>query len=230
VGTFVLASACSAILCYILMTFYTSLAWAGIVAGIVGTSIPYAYIRYARSRRLQLFEEQFPEAIDLIARTLRAGHAFTTGIELAGSEMPDPVGAEFRMLYDRQMFGQPLPDALKSFAERLPIIDARFFVTAVLTQREAGGNLAEVLDNLGGVIRERFRVKRQVRVLSAHGRITGLVLSALPPVLAFLIFVRVPTQMQILLEDPIGPRLIVLAVILQIIGTLTIRRLVRIEY
>jgi tight adherence protein B len=179
---------------------------------------------------MQRFEEQFPEAIELIARTLRAGHAFTTGLELAGEELPDPVGTEFKLLYDLQMFGQPLPDALKAFAARIPLIDARFFVTAVLTQREAGGNLAEVLDNLAAVIRERFRVKRQVRVLSAHGRITGLVLSLLPPVLAFLIFAKVPSQMMILVNDPIGPSLIIAAVTLQIIGMLAIRKLVKIEY
>ena len=110
------------------------------------------------------FEEQFPEAIDLIARALRAGHAFTTGLALVAEEAPQPVAGEFRLLYDQQNFGMPLGDALKAFAERLPLLDARFFVTAVLTQRESGGNLSEILGNLANVIRERFKVKRQVRV------------------------------------------------------------------
>ena len=105
-------------------------------------------LRLLRARRLSKFEEQFPEAIDLIARTLRAGHAFTTGLRMAADELPQPVAAEFRVLHDQQNFGLPLTDALRAFARRVPIIDARFFVTAVLTQREAGGNLAEVLDNL----------------------------------------------------------------------------------
>ncbi len=126
---------------------------------------------------MRLFEDQFPQAIDLIASSLRAGHAFTTGVSMVADEVPDPTGAEFRLLYDQQNYGMPLPDALKAFARRVPLLDARFFITAVLTQREAGGNLAEVLDNLSTLIRERSRVKRQVRVASAHGRITGWVLS-----------------------------------------------------
>jgi tight adherence protein B len=230
VGTFMLMSLLSAAGMYVLIMFSTNQVWAAAIAAAVGSSFPYGYVRYQRNRRMQRFEEQFPEAIELIARTLRAGHAFTTGLELAGEELPDPVGTEFKLLYDLQMYGQPLPDALKAFANRIPLIDARFFVTAVLTQREAGGNLAEVLDNLGSVIRERFRVKRQVRVLSAHGRITGLVLSLLPPVLAFLIFARVPSQMRILINDPAGPKLIIAAVTLQIVGMLAIRKLVKIEY
>ena len=130
------------------------------------------------------FEEQFPEAIDLLARALRAGHAFTTGLPMVADEMPDAGRQEFKLLYDQQNFGMPLRDAMKGFAERIPLLDARFFVTAVLTQRETGGNLVEVLDNLASVIRDRFKVKRQVRVLTAHGRITGWILAGLPPALA----------------------------------------------
>ena len=122
------------------------------------------FVRFKATRRMRKFEEQFPEAIDLIARALRAGHAFTTGLALVAEEAPQPVAGEFRLLYDQQNFGMPLGDALKAFAERLPLLDARFFVTAVLTQRESGGNLAEILGNLANVIRERFKVKRQVRV------------------------------------------------------------------
>ena len=146
--------------------------------------VPFIFVRHKKNQRLKKFEEQFPEAIDLIARALRAGHAFTTGLAMAAEEIPAPVGEEFKLLYDRQNFGMPLPDAMKAFAARIPLIDARFFVTAVLTQRETGGNLGEVLDNLASVIRERFKVKRQVRVLTAHGRITGWILAALPPALA----------------------------------------------
>ena len=137
--------------------------------------LPYSFVKMKRNRRMIKFEEQFPEAIDLLARALRAGHALTTGLSMVGDEMADPVGPEFRLLFDQQNFGMPLPQALKNFADRIPIIDARFFVTAVLTQRDAGGNLSEVLDNLTSIIRDRFRVKRQVRVISAHGRITGWV-------------------------------------------------------
>jgi tight adherence protein B len=201
-----------------------------LIAMLLGAWIPVMFVRWKRTQRMKQFEEQFPEAVDLIARTLRAGHAFTTGVKLAAEELPEPVASEFQLLYDRQNFGLPLPDALRGFAARVPILDARFFATAVLTQREAGGNLAEVLDNLGGVIRERFKVKRQVRVMSAHGRMTGWVLATLPPALAVAFMARSPEHFRILLDDPMGPALIVTAILLQIIGTLIIRKLVNIEY
>jgi tight adherence protein B len=161
---------------------------------------------------------------------MRAGHAFTTGLAMVADEIPAPVGEEFKLLYDRQNFGMPLPDAMKAFAERMPLIDARFFVTAVLTQRETGGNLGEVLDNLSSVIRDRFRVKRQVRVLTAHGRITGWILAAMPPALAAVMFVIAPDHMYMLINDSLGVKMIVAALVLQVIGTLTIRKLVDIPY
>ena len=139
-----------------------------------------------------------------MSRALRAGHAFTTGLAMVAEEMPEPVGTEFRLLYDQQNFGMPMPDALKALGERVPVLDARFFVTAVLTQREAGGNLAEVLDNLAAVIRERFKVKRQVRVVSAHGRITGWVLAMLPPALGVALTLLSPEHMSLLWTDPTG--------------------------
>src|SRR6185436_4543923 len=130
--------------------------------------LPTWYVRNAGKRRVRRFEEQFPEAIDLMARALRAGHALPTALNLVGQEAPEPVRTEFRVLHDEQNYGMPFPEALRSFAARIPLLDARFFVTAVLTQREAGGNLAEVLDGLAALIRERFKLKRQVRTLSAH--------------------------------------------------------------
>ena len=149
---------------------------------------------------------------------------------MVAEEIPKPVGDEFKLLYDRQNFGMPLPDAMKAFAARIPLIDARFFVTAVLTQRETGGNLGEVLDNLSSVIRDRFRVKRQVRVLTAHGRITGWILAAMPPALAGVMFIIAPGHMQMLLNDRLGVQMIVAALVLQVLGTITIRKLVDIPY
>jgi tight adherence protein B len=179
---------------------------------------------------MRTFEEQFPDAIELIGRALRAGHAFTTGLAIVAEEAPQPVAGEFRLLYDQQNFGMPLGDAMKQFAQRIPLLDARFFVTAVLTQRESGGNLAEILSNLASVIRERFKVKRQVRVISAHGRLTGWVLSGLPPSLAMAFLVTSPNHIMTLVNDPMGVRMIFAALFLQILGTLIIRRLVNIEY
>jgi tight adherence protein B len=191
---------------------------------------PVVYLQRAARNRLAIFEEQFPEAVDLMARALRAGHALTTSLQMVGDEVPDPVGAEFKLLFDQQNYGMSLPDALRAFAARMPILDARFFVTALLTQRETGGNLAEVLDNLASVVRERFKVKRQVRVISAHGRITGWVLGVLPPVVAAIIFIISPGHIRLLVDDPLGLQMTVTGIGLQILGVLIIRRIVDVEY
>ena len=204
--------------------------WLGLVVGAIAACIPYVVLRRLGTLRIRKFEEQFPEAVDLIARSLRAGHAFPTGLRLAGEELPEPASLEFRRLYDPQNFGMPLPEALKDFAMRVPLIDARFFVTAVLTQREAGGNLAEVLDNLAAVIRDRFRIQRQLRVSTAHGRLTGLVLSGMPPVMAIMFALRSPVQMRLLITDPVGVRMLVMALVLQVVGALIIKRVTNVEY
>ena len=230
VGTLLLSSACSALFAYVVVRYLTNMTLIGVAAGGLAAFIPFIYVKQKKNSRLRKFEEQFPEAIDLIGRALRAGHAFTTGLAMAAEEIPKPVGEEFKLLYDRQNFGMPLPDAMKAFAARIPLIDARFFVTAVLTQRETGGNLGEVLDNLASVIRDRFRVKRQVRVLTAHGRITGWILAGLPPALALALFVIAPGHMNMMLSDPLGVRMIIVALILQVLGTLIIRKLVDIPY
>lgn len=230
VAVILLTSGCAAMAAALGALMLTGILWVAAVAASVAAIAPIAVVRQLRTRRLRLFEEQFPEAIDLIARALRAGHAFTTGLSMVGDEAPEPVAAEFRTLYDQQNFGMPLPDAFREFAARVPLLDAQFFATAVLTQRESGGNLSEVLDNLSKVIRDRFRVKRQVRVISAHGRLTGWILTCLPPALAIAFMLTSPDHLQILTNDPIGVRMIEAAVALQIIGTLIIRQLVKIDY
>ena len=183
-----------------------------------------------RTKRLLRFEEQFPEALALISRALKAGHTFTTGLAMVAEEMPVPMGPEFRLLYDQQNYGMPLPDALKEFARRIPLLDARFFVTAVLIQRESGGNLSEILDNIASVIRDRFRVKRQIRVISAHARMTGWVLVGVPPALAFVVSLLNPDHMATMTGSPLGIQLIMAAVVLQVTGTLIIRKMIQIEY
>jgi tight adherence protein B len=226
----VVASLIGALAVFLLVQLVTTLTWVSTIAAIAVAAVPYLIVRITESRRVRQFEEQFPQAIDLIASSLRAGHAFTTGVLMAADEVQDPLGAEFRLLYDHQNYGMPFPDALKAFARRVPLLDARFFVTAVLTQREAGGNLAEVLDNLSSVIRERSRVKRQVRVASAHGRITGWILSAMPPILAGVMTIVAPEHMRSFVDDPLGVRMIIAALFLQVIGTLAIRRIVNVEF
>jgi tight adherence protein B len=230
VGTFLLATFCSGAAGFFVGYQLTKMLVAALVLGAFAAGAPYAYVRYKRSTRLQAFEEQFPEAMDLISRALRAGHAFTTGIGMVAEELPAPVGTEFRRLYDQQNFGMSLADAMRAMAARVPVLDAKFFVTAVLTQREAGGNLSEVLDNLASVMRERFKLRRQIRVISAHGRISAFVLSAMPPVLAVLMFIISPHLMSVLTTDPVGIRLVLMALVLQVVGTVIIARMVKIEY
>lgn len=230
VGTLLLSSGCLAVGAFLLTKLLTIFTIIAIAVGVFAAFIPFIWLRRRKDVRLRKFEEQFPEAIDLIGRALRAGHAFTTGLAMAAEEIPKPVGEEFKLLYDRQNFGMPLPDAMKAFAARIPLIDARFFVTAVLTQRETGGNLGEVLDNLASVIRDRFRVKRQVRVLTAHGRITGWILAGLPPALALVMMVTSPGHLDAMITDPLGIQMIVVALVLQVLGTLIIRKLVDIPY
>jgi tight adherence protein B len=230
VGTLLMACAVAASVGYLLVKWLTYYTYLGIAAGLVFGVLPYVYVRMARTRRFLKFEEQFPESIELLARALRAGHAFPTGLQMVAEEIPDPVGAEFKLVYDRQNFGMSLNDALKGLAERVPILDAKFFATAVMTQRETGGNLSEVLDNLAAVIRERFKVKRQVRVVTAHGRITGWILSALPPALALILSFVAPTHMQTMFTDPLGIQMLAVGGTMQILGTLIIRKLVNIRY
>ena len=210
-----------------LLTPYTLPA---LVLAIMVGSAPYLFVRRAATKRLALFEEQFPEAIDLVARALRAGHALPTALQMAGEEIPDPVGAEFKHLFDQQNYGLSLTDALRNFAQRVPVLDARFFVTAVQTQREMGGNLSEVLDRLSAVIRERFKVKRQVRAVSAHGRITGVVLGLLPPAVAGVLFILSPDHVRLLVDDPLGLYMVMGALLFQGIGVLAIRKIVDVEF
>jgi len=230
VGAIVAGSGLLALITFVLVMKFTGWLWIAAPAAAMMATIPVTVLKRLRTMRTHKFEEQFPEALDLIGRALRAGHAFTTGLEMVGKEMPAPVGEEFRILYEQQNYGKSMPEALKMFAERVPVLDARFFVTAVLIQRESGGNLAEVLDNLSTVIRDRFRVKRQMRVASAHGRITGWVLVCLPPTLGLFLMSTNQEHRELMLGEKLGLQMIAGAAILQGIGTLIIRKIVNIPY
>jgi tight adherence protein B len=195
----------------------------------VGGLLPYSYASYRRSKRFQRFEELFPEAIDTLARAVRAGHAFTTALELIANEIAEPVASEFRKLFEEQKFGLPVRDALLNLSERMPLVDVKFFVTAVMLQRETGGNLAEILDNLSYVIRERFKIMRQVRVYTAQGRLTMMLLMALPPIIVIVMLVMNPGFIRPLFDDPIGHTLLVSGITLQTIGYFVIRRIIHIQ-
>ena len=201
-------------------------AWAG---ALLGFFLPYAYAGHMRTKRFAKFEEKFPEAIDTLARAVRAGHAFTTALEMIANEVSEPVAGEFRQLYEEQKFGLPVRDALVNLADRVPLVDVKFFVTAVMLQRETGGNLAEILDNLSYVIRERFKILRQVRVHTAQGRLTMMLLMALPPTVVLVMQLLNPGFIRPLFTDPIGHALIVGGISLQTLGYFFIRRIIRIQ-
>ncbi len=223
----------AAIVCAIasggLVAVFVRFILAPIAAALVGLTFPFLMLRYRRSKRMKSFEEQFPDALDLLSRAIRAGHAFTTAMGMVASEAPDPIGPEFRKTYDEQNFGLPMKEALNNLAVRVPLLDVRFFVTAVLIQRDTGGNLAEILDNLSYVVRERFKVLRQVRVYTAHGRFTGYVLMALPPSLALVLMFINPEHMGLLFTERMGHVMLTIAVVLQIIGFVWIKKVVKIE-
>lgn len=229
VGTLLLGTLLLALIGFAVATQLAAGMWIALAIACLLATVPYVVVRHAAKRRIAKFEEQFPEAIDLIARALRAGHALTTALGMVSEEIAEPVRSEFTLLHDRQNYGMPLSDALRSFGERIPSLDARFFVTAVLTQRDAGGNLSEVLDNLAAVIRERFKLKRQVRTLSAHGRITGWILGVLPFVIGAGLYVVAPDHISKLFIDPIGHLIVGAALVLQAIGVVAIRKIVNIE-
>jgi tight adherence protein B len=196
---------------------------------LVGASLPFIVLNVKRNRRLRTFEEQFPEALDLISRALKAGHAFATGLKMVADEMPEPVGPEFRKTFDEQNFGLPLKDALENLCVRVPVLDVRFFATAVLIQRETGGNLSEILENLAHVVRERFKILRQVRVYTAHGRLTGYVLLALPAFLSIALMFINPEHMDLLFRERMGQMMLMAAIVMQTIGFLWIKKIVKIE-
>ena len=199
------------------------------IGAAIGFGLPFLFLRVKRTRRLRAFEEEFPEALDLISRALKAGHAFATGLKMAAEELGEPVGPEFRKTFDEQNFGLPLKDALENLTLRVPSLDVRFFATAVLIQRETGGNLSEILENLAHVVRERFKILRQVRVYTAHGRLTGYVLLALPAVLAIALSFINPEHMNLLFRERVGQILLMVALVMQTAGFLWIKQVVKIE-
>jgi tight adherence protein B len=228
-GKFILITILCGAACGLLVVNYTRVPLLALMATFFGGLIPNLYVSWRRSRRFHRFEEKFPEAIDLLGRSTRAGHAFTTSLELIATELGDPVAGEFQKLFEEQKFGLPLRDALMNLSDRLPLIDVRFFVTAVLLQRETGGNLAEILDKLSHTIRERFKILRQVRVFTAQGRLTLLILMILPPGLVTVMMVMNRDFVQPLFTDPIGHWLIAIGAVMQTIGFFLIRRIIDIK-
>lgn len=199
------------------------------VGAALGLAAPIWLLMFRRGRRMAAFEEHFPEALDLLSRALKAGHAFQTAMGMVADEMKAPVGPEFKKTFDQQNFGLPLRDSLTQMSERVPLLDVRFFVTAVLIQRETGGNLAEILENLAHVVRERFKILRQVRVHTAHARFTAFVLLALPAGLAVALYFLSPEHMDLLFNERMGQTMLMGAIVMQVIGFVWIKKIIKIE-
>jgi tight adherence protein B len=229
VGTFVLICV-AAMLFTLVITLVLGLpAFLTIGISLLAATIPFIVAFTIRQRRFDTFEEQFPEAMDLLGRAVRAGHAFTTGFELIGKELPDPLGEEFRIAYQQQSLGVPLKDSLGNLALRMPLPDVRIFVSALQIQRESGGNLAEILDIMSHIIRERFKLRRQVRIYTAEGRLSMYMLTAIP-VVAFLgLELLQPEYLAPMLTDPRGHVGLGVAVVLQVIGYFVISRVIKIK-
>jgi tight adherence protein B len=199
------------------------------VFGLMTALLPYFFVRRTRTKRMNKLEEQFPEALEFLARSMRAGHAFTISLEMLGEELPEPLGQEFRTLFNEQNLGAALEVALANLCNRVPLLDVRFFSSSVLLQKQTGGNLAEILTRLADVIRERFRLKGQVKAASAHGRLTATILMLMPIGTMFALLVVSPGYLQGMAKDPDGKWLIAFAIVGQVIGNYFIRRIIKIK-
>jgi tight adherence protein B len=200
-----------------------------VVFGLLLATLPYFYVRRTRSKRLGKLEEQLPEALEFLARSMRAGHAFTISLEMLGEELPEPLGQEFRTLFNEQNLGAALEVALTNLTGRVPLLDMRFFASSVLLQKQTGGNLAEILTRLAEVIRERFRLKGQVKAASAHGRLTATILMLMPIFTMFALLVVSPGYLQGMAKDTDGKYLIAFAVVGQLLGNYFIRKIINIQ-
>ena len=209
-----------------LFPFWQNMAFA---AAPLAALLPLLYLRRRRKKRIAAFEAQFPDALQFIARAMRAGHAFSVALEMLYKEFANPLGGEFRRTFEEQNLGLPMDTALEKLGQRLPLIDVQFFVAAVLLQKRTGGNLAEILDSLAILIRDRFKLRGQIRTISAHGRLSSVVLTAIPAVVAFLMYMVHPEHMQFFVEHEAGQWMAGLAIAFQALGYLIMRQIVKIE-
>lgn len=205
---------------------FQQLAW---LVALVASVLPIVYIRRKRSSRLRKFEEIFPESLEFVARSMRAGHAFSVSLEMIHREFQEPLAGEFRRAFEEHNLGLPLDTALEKLAKRVPSLDVHFFVSAVLLQKRTGGNLAEILDKLAYVIRERFKLRGKIRAISAHGKMTGSALTCIPIGVAGLMFLSNPDYVKFFINDETGRMMLAAAVAFQLIGYGVIRKIVAIE-
>jgi tight adherence protein B len=199
------------------------------LVGLAFGSLPFFWLLFRRKRRLQKFAAQLPEALELVARALRAGHSLAAGFHLVSQEASDPIASEFGRVFEEQNLGIPFEEALNNLTERVPNLDLKFFVTAVILQRQTGGDLAEILDKIGRLIRERFAIWGQVQALTGEGRLSGIVLLALPPLLFITVYRMNPEYLSLLFTDELGKKMLVGGIVMQLLGALAIRKIVNIR-
>jgi tight adherence protein B len=203
--------------------------WLAPLNGLIMFSLPWVWLYWKRAARLKKFQAQLPEALELIARALRSGQSLANAMHVVAEEMPEPVAGEFGRVFDEQNLGIPIEEALKNMCERVPNMDLRFFVTSVGIQRQTGGDLAEILDKIGYVVRERFRILGQVKALTGEGRLSGVVLIALPFGLFGFMLNAKPDYVESLWKTELGRKMSIAAILAQIIGALVIRKIVNIK-
>ncbi len=199
------------------------------LVGIAFGVLPFFWLLFRRKRRLAKFAAQLPEALELVARALRAGHSLAAGFHLVSQEASDPIAAEFGRVFEEQNLGIPFEEALNNLSERIPNLDLKFFVTAVILQRQTGGDLAEILDKIGRLVRERFAIWGQVQALTGEGRLSGIVLLALPPLLFITVYRMNPDYLSLLFTDELGKKMLIGGIVMQLLGALAIRKIVNIR-
>ncbi len=199
------------------------------VFAVLGGVLPLFWLMFRRGRRMKKFAAQLPDALELIARALRAGHSLGSGFQLVADEMSEPISKEFQRAFDEQNLGVSLDESLDSMTDRMPNLDLKFFCTAVALQRQTGGDLAEILDKIGHLIRERFRIWGQVQALTGEGRLSGIVLLALPPALFVAVWKLNPDYVSVLFTDPMGKQMLIGGIVMQVLGALVIRKIVNIK-
>ncbi|HEY9065123.1 MAG TPA: type II secretion system F family protein [Burkholderiaceae bacterium] len=201
----------------------------GMVLGLMLALVPWWRVARRRRARIERIERQFPEALDLMGRSMRAGHAFPSAVKMVAEEMPEPLGRDFRILFDEMNYGVPVGEALVHLAERVPVPDVSYFVVAVMIQRESGGNLAELLDSIAKIVRERLKLLGEIRTLSAEGKLSAYILTALPFGVALVVNLVNPGFMAVLWTDPMGLRMVGVALFMMLVGILWMRNIIRIR-
>lgn len=228
-GVFLLSSFFLAFFGFICAFYLTESRLLSVPVAVLSSIIPLFYVVIKKKKRLKKFEKQLPEALDMLARSLRAGHAFAGGLQMVAEEFDDPMGSEFAKIVDQVNFGVPVKDALMNLAERVDVHDLKYLVVAVTIQRESGGDLAEILENISVLIRERFKLYDRVLTLSAEGRLSAKILIAVPLLLAFYFFLSQPGYVEILITDPIGQVLVTFSVVMMTVGVFAMQKIIAIK-